>query len=129
MSDTLVTMLLDLLRPELERLVGELVAERLAAFTPSQPDPWLDVSEASGYLHLTPEALRARIRCGTIPAHWDGCRWLLDRRELEQHLRANGARKAAGGAATMTVGHRQLMAPRRWNGRGRGSKEEPLEAE
>lgn len=129
MSNTLAAALLELLRPELERLVDQRVEERLASFTPPQPDPWLDVREASDYLHLTPEALRARIRRGSIPAHWDGSRWLLDRRELEQHLHANGAGEPAQSAATMTAGHRQLMAPRRWNGRGRGSKEVRLEAE
>jgi excisionase family DNA binding protein len=100
-SAALVQALLDLLRPEVERLVNDFVTQRLISFRPRQPDPWLDVADASTYLRLTPAALRARIRRGTIPAHRDGSRWLLDRRELDAHLHGEAHRPASREAATM----------------------------
>jgi excisionase family DNA binding protein len=46
----------------------------------------MTVAEASSYLHLTPTALRARVRRGTVPAHRDGTRYLFHRGELDAHL-------------------------------------------
>src|SRR5262245_31661165 len=79
MSEPLVAALADLLAPDLERLVRELVEHELAAVAVPEPDPWMTTSEAAHYLRLSPEALRARVRRGTVPAHRDDHRWLFHR--------------------------------------------------
>jgi excisionase family DNA binding protein len=100
MSEPLAVALFDLLRPELERLVDQRVAEKLACFTPPQPDPWMTAAEGARYLNLSPEAVRARCRRGTLPGHHDGTRWLLDRRELDAHL-TRPSQNGFGDAATI----------------------------
>jgi len=65
-------------------------------------DPWMTTERAAAYLSLSPEALRARVRRGTIPAHRDGDRWLFHRDELDAHVRRGEP------AATITLGvHRK----------------------
>jgi excisionase family DNA binding protein len=88
-TDPLVVALLDALRPEIQQLVDEMWAEKRALFTPPQPDLWLTVAEASRYLKLEPAAVRARLRRGTLPGHWDNGRWLLHRDELDSHIRGS----------------------------------------
>jgi hypothetical protein len=56
-------------------------------------DEWMTTQEAGHYLRLTPCALRARVRRGTVRAHDDNGRWLFRRSELDADL-----------AATMTPG-------------------------
>ena len=86
MREPLVGALLDLLRPEIERLVDQRVQQKLVTVTIAHRDPWLTTLEAAQYLRLSPEALRARARRGTIPAHRDGQRLLFHREELDQCL-------------------------------------------
>jgi excisionase family DNA binding protein len=97
MSEALATALLDLLRPEIQHLVHDLAARELEGLPLPQHDPWLTTLEAASYLRLSPEALRARVRRGTIPAHRDGHRLLFHRDELDQHL----AGTPTGTAATL----------------------------
>jgi excisionase family DNA binding protein len=101
-TEPVVAMLLDLLRPEIEQLVDELVTQRFAAHRLPQPGRWLTTAEAAGYLRLRPEALRARARRGSVPAHRDGDRYLFDRDELDRHLRSPDR-----SAATRIGGHSQ----------------------
>jgi excisionase family DNA binding protein len=98
-SEPLVRAMLDLLRPEVERRVRELVAAELASFTLRQPDPWMTVEEGATYLKLSPEALRALLRRKSLPGYRDEGRWLLDRRELDAHL--HGSQTGSGGGATI----------------------------
>jgi excisionase family DNA binding protein len=86
-TEPLTRALLDLLRPELETLVRQLVMDELTSFAPPAPDPWMTVAAASVYARLSEPALRARIRRGTVRACRDGNRYLLDRRELDEDLR------------------------------------------
>ena len=91
MSDVVIQALATALRPEIERLVDERVDERLRAavaqWQSRTADPWLTTVEAAAHLRLTAEALRARARRGTIPAHREGDRWLFHRDELDAHVR------------------------------------------
>lgn len=80
--------LLDLIRPQLEEVVRAEVDERLLAFVPPPPDPWMTTTQAADYLQLNEEALRKRARRGTVPAHRDDAgRWLFRRDELDASLR------------------------------------------
>src|SRR5262245_26671703 len=97
MSEPLVSALLALLAPDIERMVDERVGERLAAYEAARrPTEWMTITEAAAYLRLTPAALRARARRGTVAAYHDNGRWLFRRSELD-----------AGLAATMTTGIHQ----------------------
>jgi excisionase family DNA binding protein len=89
-NDPLVALVTDALRPEIERLVDERIERALAAVNVTQPDPWMTTIEAARYLRLSPEALRARVRRGTIPAHRDGDRWLFHCDELDEYLGWHG---------------------------------------
>jgi excisionase family DNA binding protein len=94
MNEPLVTALLDLLAPEIERMVDERLTQRLSAYEAARrPSEWMTTSEAAAYLRLTPSALRARVRRGTVRGHRDNARWLFRRSELD-----------AGLAAKMTTG-------------------------
>jgi excisionase family DNA binding protein len=85
-SDPLVAALLDKLLPELQQLFDEMWAEKSARFTPPPPDVWMTVAEAARHLKLSPEAVRARLRRGTLPGYRDEGRWLVHRDELDAHL-------------------------------------------
>jgi hypothetical protein len=99
----LVTALLEPLAPEIERMVEERLSECLMSYPKSpQPAEWMTTAESAAYLRLTPAALRARVRRGTVRAHNDNGRWLFRRSELDADL-----------TATMTPGiHRNGRAPR-----------------
>jgi excisionase family DNA binding protein len=90
-SDVVIQALATALRQEIEHLVDERVDERvraaMAQWEPRMTDPWMTTERAATYLSLTPDALRARVRRGTIPAHRDGHRWLFHRDELDAHVR------------------------------------------
>lgn len=59
MNEPLVTALLDLLAPEIERMVDERLTQRLSAYEAARrPSEWMTTSEAAAYLRLTPSALR-----------------------------------------------------------------------
>jgi excisionase family DNA binding protein len=84
----LAAAILDLVRPQLEKIVKAEVEERLLSFVPPQPDPWMTTTQAAEYLQLDEEALRKRARRGTIPAHRDDAgRWLFKMEELDASLR------------------------------------------
>ena len=85
--ERILAAILDGLRPEIERLVDQRVDERLRGVEPPGPDPWMTTAEAADYLRLTPEALRARARRGTVPARRDGDRYLFHREELDASIR------------------------------------------
>jgi excisionase family DNA binding protein len=88
-SEPLVTALLDLLVPRIERIVEQTVAEHIATCEAARlPTEWMTTQEAAEYLRLTPSALRARVRRGTIRAHDDNGRWLFRRSELDADLAA-----------------------------------------
>jgi excisionase family DNA binding protein len=94
MSDPLLNALLDLLAPEVKRMIDERVARRMKAYQEARrPTEWMTTHEAAEHLRLTPAALRARVRRGTVRAHNDNGRWLFRRSELDADL-----------AATMTPG-------------------------
>ena len=67
-----------------------MIERKLAVVAVPQPDPWMTTIEAARYLRLSPEALRARVRRGTIPAHRDGQRLLFHRDELDRHVGWHG---------------------------------------
>jgi excisionase family DNA binding protein len=82
--------LLALLDGEMRRLeerMEERLRLHLAEIDARAASPWLTTTEAAAYLRLTPEALRARVRRGTVPAHRDGDRWLFHRDELDAYVR------------------------------------------
>src|SRR5262245_48415226 len=55
---TLAAALLDLLMPQIERIIDERVAERLSAYAKlPEPSEWMTTQEAALYLRLTPSAL------------------------------------------------------------------------
>lgn len=91
MSDGVIETIAIALRPEVERLVDERVDERLSAAAAQAhartADPWMTTERAANYLCLSPEALRARVRRGRVPAHRDGDRWLFHRDELDALIR------------------------------------------
>ncbi len=118
MTDPIVALLLERLLPEIEKHVSEMVERRVVALAAPQPDPWLTTTEAAHYLRLTPEALRARVRRGTVPAHRDEHRLLFDRDELDRHVRhddQNGRYPAARQqlSAPATASTAGAVAPRR----------------
>lgn len=117
MSDPLVTTLLDLLRPEVERLVEQLVAERLAALPAPEPSRWLTVREAAAYVRLSEPALRARARRGSVPGYLDEGRWIFDRVELDEHLRSSEPGPATLQEVITTNGRAPLERPRPGNER------------
>jgi excisionase family DNA binding protein len=126
MNDTLTGLILDALRPEIERLVDERVDERVRAAVAQwerrMADPWMTTERAAAYLSLTPDALRARVRRGTIPAHRDGDRWLFHRDELDAHVRGLHP------AATIVAATDNRVAPRGCNRRGRGTERMSFDA-
>jgi hypothetical protein len=86
-SETLTAALIDLLAPEIERMVDERVAQRLAERAEAdRPDEWMTTAEAAAYRRLTPAALRARVRRGTVTAYDDNGRWLFRRSQLDAEL-------------------------------------------
>jgi excisionase family DNA binding protein len=98
MAEPLTTALLDLLAPAIEQLVDEHLDRRLGAFEDAhQPDEWMTSQEAAAYLRVSPPALRARVRRGTVPAHRDGMRLLFSRIQLAATIASpiNGASAAA----------------------------------
>jgi hypothetical protein len=75
----------DELVDEIARRAAELVRAELAA-----PE-WLTLAEAADRYRATAGALRWRAQHGRLPgAVKDGSRWLVDARELDAALRANG---------------------------------------
>ncbi len=114
---SVVGAIIDCLAPEIERLLDERLSSQQATDRSLAPDPWLTTEQASRHLQLSCDALRARARRGTVPAHRDGDRWLYHRDELDAHLRGYDA------ASTSTEAPATASTVR-----GRGSKEETLEA-
>jgi excisionase family DNA binding protein len=118
MTDPIVAALLDRLLPEIEEMVTAMLENKLAAAAVPQPDPWMTTLEAAGYLRLSPEALRARVRRGTIQAHPDGRRLLFHRDELDSYLGWHGdrnggypaarQRKWPGSASTLRARHQEV---------------------
>ena len=84
---------------------ADLVLQQLQASESERadgPDEWMTTAEAAAYRRLTPAALRARVRRGTVTAYDDNGRWLFRRSELDAEL-----------GATMTSGrHHNGRAPR-----------------
>jgi excisionase family DNA binding protein len=76
-----------------------IVLRMIGTTTATTETPYLTVVEAAEYLKLTPEALRARLRRGSLPGHRDEGRWLLDRRELDAHL--HRSQNGSGDGATI----------------------------
>jgi excisionase family DNA binding protein len=115
--EPLVAMLLDLLSPEIDRLVEERLKARQAASEAAAADPWMDSTGAARYACLTPEALRARARRGTIPAHRDGKRYLFHRDELDESIRRSSPVAATVRKSSSrwprAVGAAGAVAPRR----------------
>jgi excisionase family DNA binding protein len=89
------------------------VAELNAGTNHEPPDPWMTTLEAASYLRLSPEALRARARRGTIPVHRDGQRFLFHRDELDSYLGWHGDRNSRYAYA-----RQHQMAPHGCNRRG-----------
>jgi excisionase family DNA binding protein len=120
MTDPIIAMLLDRLLPEVEKHVDAMVERKLAVVAIPQVDPWMTTLEAAQYLRLSPEALRARVRRGTIPAHRDGQRLLFHRDELDQHVGWRGDRngrysaadniKWPGSASTLRARHQEVKS-------------------
>jgi hypothetical protein len=86
-GDPLTRALIDVLVPEIERMVDERVTRHLSEHVEgAQPDEWMTTAEAAAYRRLTPAALRARVRRGTVTAHFDNGRWLFRRSELDAEV-------------------------------------------
>jgi len=87
---------------EFERLRAELRDELLAELREqlaAEAWPgWLDVPTAAKYMSVSPERVRKLIARNAIPYSQEapGCRVLIERRALDQHLR----HRAGGGLAT-----------------------------
>jgi excisionase family DNA binding protein len=114
-TDPIVALLLERLLPEIEGRLDAMVERKIAALAIPPPDPWLTTAEAARYVHLTAEALRARVRRGTIPAHRDGDRWLFHRDELDRHLLGHGGRDERYPAADNSInGPARLHPPGPW---------------
>jgi excisionase family DNA binding protein len=65
-------------------LVAERLADRLEAAVPS---PYLTIPEAADYLRCKRHRLDDLLSAGRLTRHKEGSRTLIDRRELEQHVR------------------------------------------
>ena len=61
-TDALANAILDLVRPELQRMVEDVVSKRLPA-----PKKWLTTASAAEYLSISPAAVRQRVRANRIP--------------------------------------------------------------
>jgi len=83
--DQLSEALLDILRPELERIVAERVDEALRSL--AEPEPWMTTEDVASYLGLSRVAVEQRARRGTLPGYKDGSRWLFRRDELDEALK------------------------------------------
>jgi hypothetical protein len=74
--------LLVLVRAEAERLLDERlrpIEQRLARLE-AEADPWMRIERAAAYVDISPNALRARARRGTVVARKDDSgRWLFHR--------------------------------------------------
>ena len=120
MSEAVIEAIATALRPEIERLVDERVDERVRAavaqWESRTADPWMTTERAAAYLSLTADALRARVRRGTITAHRDGDRWLFHRDELDAHVRGLHP------AATIVALNDNTVAPHGCSRRGRGTE-------
>lgn len=74
--------------------LAELLAPRLAGRVGNvQPDRWLDVSDAAEHLACPKSRLYALVSARRIPHHKDGSRLLFDRAELNEWVRAGGAKR------------------------------------
>ena len=110
-EDPIVALLLDCLVPEIEKHVDEIVERKLSAVLVPQPDQRLTTTEAAHYLRLTPDALRARVRRGTLPAHRDEHRLLFHRTELDRHVQRDDQNGRYPAARQLTSGPAQRELP------------------
>jgi excisionase family DNA binding protein len=69
------------------RRAAELAADLLA------PQPWLDVRGAAEHLACPQSRVNALASAGRIPVHRDGSRLLFRREELDEWVRAGGAKR------------------------------------
>jgi excisionase family DNA binding protein len=88
MSEQLITALLDLLAPEIERMVHERVAEQLAENVKSCWPQWMSVATAARYLDVSVERLWHLKRAGQIPFVQDepNARVFFGRADLDQWM-------------------------------------------
>lgn len=88
------------LSAEFERLRAELREELLTELRDHHADSWpgwLDVPTAARYMSVSPERVRKLIAARRLPFSQEGpgCRVLIERRALDDHLRS----MQSGGAA------------------------------
>jgi excisionase family DNA binding protein len=83
--------LFEVQRPQLIALIEEINKSRPPT-SDAPPSPWMTTDQAATHLALSPDALRARARRRTIPAHRDGDRWLYHREEVDAFIRDGGCR-------------------------------------
>jgi excisionase family DNA binding protein len=82
-SERFTEVMVEIMRPEIERIAREIVQ---ALDRAAEPEPWMTSADAASYLGLSREAVEARARRGTLPGHKDGSRWLFRRDELDEAL-------------------------------------------
>lgn len=86
MADPLHEALVEIMRPEIERIVNEIVAALDLAPSSS---PWLTTKEAAEYLGVTTGAVHMRVRAGKLKAHYDaGNKLRFHRDDLDGSMRA-----------------------------------------
>jgi excisionase family DNA binding protein len=75
--------------------LAELIVPRLAGRIGSEQPAqrWLDVGGAADYLRCPRSRVYALVSAGRIPVHRDGSRLLFDRPELDEWVRAGGAKR------------------------------------
>jgi excisionase family DNA binding protein len=78
---------------EVLEAIAERAAELLAERQRAQPEGYLDVAGAAGFLACPTSRIYALVSANRIPHHRDGSRLLFDRAELRVHVNNGGAKR------------------------------------
>jgi excisionase family DNA binding protein len=75
-------------RAELEQLIEEKVAERVAQLAPAPvgSSPYMTIPEAAAYLRCKRQRIDDLLSSGRLTRHKDGARTLVARGEVEGHI-------------------------------------------
>ena len=88
LADVFTERILSAIQDRIESAVTERLKQMLPGMTAeANATSWMTTDQAATYLALRPDALRARARRGTVPAHRDDDRWLYNRAELDAFIR------------------------------------------
>ena len=78
---------------ELVEQIAQRAAEILVERQADTAGTWLDVAEAAEHMRCGTSRIYSLVSAGRIPVHRDGSRLLFDRHELDEFVRAGGAKR------------------------------------